>query len=77
MPPAGASYSPWTVTRDEAGNVWFAAGAFRNAQGEEVVEPDALATAAAGRTEVTDSNGEKEETGRTLREPKERDGGAR
>jgi hypothetical protein len=70
MPPQGASYSPWTVTHDEAGGVWYAAGAWRNARGEEVVEPDALATATASRTEVTDPNGEKEETGRTLRDRK-------
>jgi hypothetical protein len=77
MPPAGASYSPWTMTRDQNGGVWFAAGAWRSAHGEDVTEPDALATATASRSDVTDANGEKEETGRNLREPrKNRDAGA-
>jgi hypothetical protein len=65
------------MTRDSNGAVWFAPGTWRNAQGEEVVEPDALATATASRTDVTDATGQKEETGRILREPKkDRDGGA-
>ena len=74
LPPAGASYSPWTMTRDQLGAVWFAPGAWRNARGEEVTEPDALAVATAARNDVTDVNGEKEDVG-TIRE-RRRDGGA-
>lgn len=70
MPPPGASYSPWTMTRDQNGAVWFAPGAWRNARGEDVTEPDALATAEASRSGVTDPSGEKEEIGRTLRDRK-------
>ncbi len=76
MPPSGAKYSPWTQTRDLNGDVWFASGAWRNAAGEEVTPPEALAVAEAGRSEVTDANGEKEETGRNVRDTKrDRDAG--
>lgn len=71
MPPAGASYSPWTMTYDGNGAVWFASGAWRNVRGEAVVEPDALAIATTSRSDVTDANGEKEETGRTLHDRKQ------
>jgi hypothetical protein len=62
------------MTRDQAGNVWFAPGVFRNARGEPLAEPDSLATATTGRSDVTDVNGDKEDTG-TLR-TRRRDGGA-
>ena len=61
--PAGASYSPWTFTRDLSGEVWFAAGTWRSVRGVAVAEPEPLAVAAAGHGDVTDSNGEKEDTG--------------
>ncbi len=77
LPPAGASYSPWTMTRDLNGGVWFAPGAWRNARGEDVTEPDALAVAVPSQSEVTDPSGEKVETDRSVRtKRKKRDGGA-
>jgi hypothetical protein len=39
VPPAGASFSPWTATRGRDGTLYLAAGTWRDAQGVEVEEP--------------------------------------
>ncbi len=36
IPAKGNTWSPWTVTRDEAGTLWFAPGLWRNAAGAPV-----------------------------------------
>jgi hypothetical protein len=72
LPPEGARYSPWTMTRDETGALWFAPGVWRNASGEEVDEPDALAFGRTSLGDVTSPSGEKENVGRTLREAEPR-----
>jgi hypothetical protein len=68
VPPPGARYSPWTMTRDDTGALWFASGVWRNAAGEEVDEPEPLALGRTSLGEVTSPSGEKENVGRTLRE---------
>ena len=35
-PAPGTTYSPWTVTRDEAGTLYFAPGTWRDASGQPV-----------------------------------------
>ena len=65
-PPAGARYAPWAMTRDETGALWFAAGAWRNGNGDEVDEPTPLAVAKPMMGDVVQSHGETERGGRTL-----------
>jgi len=45
VPPAGAVYCPWTITRGEEGVLYHASGTFRDAQGQELDEPPPLAGA--------------------------------
>jgi hypothetical protein len=54
VPPANASYAPWTTARDELGQLYFAAGRWRGADGGEVPEPTQLAVA---RTRGAEGNG--------------------
>lgn len=42
IPPAGARFAPWTAVRDKTGNLYVATGVWRNANGEEMVEPAAV-----------------------------------
>src|SRR5690606_4140237 len=37
-PPAGARYAPWTTVRDEDGNLYAAAGTWRDARGAQIAE---------------------------------------
>ena len=43
MPPANATYSPWTSNRDGAGNLYVAEGKWRDAQLRELPDPAPLA----------------------------------
>ena len=56
-PPAGATYSPWTMTRDQQGIVYFAAGAWRDAKGQTLEDPPALAVAGTSSGPVVDPEG--------------------
>jgi hypothetical protein len=67
--PAGAAFSPWTSVRNGDGTLYFAPGAWRNAKGEDVVAPKALARGSAGRGSVVDPEGDVEPTGRNIDDP--------
>jgi hypothetical protein len=44
-PPAGATFSPWTTVRRDDGVLFFAPGTWRDAKGDAIDAPKALATA--------------------------------
>jgi hypothetical protein len=67
IPPEGARFSPWTFVRNESGTLYFASGAWRNARGEDVVEPKALASGGASGGAVVDPEGYPERTGPNVR----------
>jgi hypothetical protein len=64
VPPQGAAYSPWTVTRGKDGTVFFAGGAWRDAAGKQLEEPAPLAVAKPSTGTVIDPDGKVEDTGR-------------
>jgi hypothetical protein len=64
--PAGSVYSPWTSVRGADGAFYYAPGAWRNAKGEPIANPPALALARASSGVVFDAEGEVEKTGRTV-----------
>jgi hypothetical protein len=66
VPPEGATYSPWTAVRGDDGALFYAPGAWRNARGEAVTEPAAIATAKAASGVIFSAEGEVERTGRTV-----------
>lgn len=66
VPPKGAVYSPWTFVRALDGSIFFAPGAFWDADGKAVLEPPPLALAKAGTVAVIDPEGNTASTGRTL-----------
>jgi hypothetical protein len=43
VPPAGAKFAPWTTVRDKSGTLYAAVGVWRNANGDEVQEPEPIA----------------------------------
>lgn len=49
VPPANASFSPWTMTRDRTGVIWAASGVWRDDKGNEVDD----SVTAAGKSSVT------------------------
>lgn len=63
VPPPNATFSPWTTVHGEDGTCYFAAGAWRDAQGGTVTEPQALAVAGASAAVVFDADGDFERTG--------------
>jgi hypothetical protein len=62
----GATFSPWTITRNANGDVLFAPGTWRDADGGAIEPPEALALAAVQAGPVVDSEGVTEVTGRNL-----------
>lgn len=58
VPPANASYAPWTMTRDALGNVYVAEGRWRGAKGEELDDPKPLALGQRSAGTVVDPEGE-------------------
>ncbi len=68
-PPRGASFSPWTVVRSDDGTTYYAAGAWRDADGGALAEPAALVAARPNLSDVVDPEGELETTGRSIRPP--------
>jgi hypothetical protein len=55
------------MVRADDGTVYYASGAWRDAKGPEVPEPKALSTATSSAGEVVNSEGERENTGQTVR----------
>lgn len=66
-PPAGATFSPWVFVRGPDGTLWYAPGAWRDARGDVVEAPPALAVATVEASEVLNPEGARETTGPTLR----------
>jgi hypothetical protein len=62
MPIPGVGFARWCAARQADGSLFVAKGAFRNARGEEVPSPPALAVAKAGMESVVDVEGELEKT---------------
>jgi hypothetical protein len=69
VPIPEARFSPWAVVRGADGTLYFASGAWRDANGQEVPEPHPIATAQAGMGQIIDPEGEQETTGR-VHEPR-------
>jgi hypothetical protein len=67
QPPAGARFSPWTTVRGDDGTTYYAPGAWRDAEGQELAAPGALATARPNLSDVVDPEGELENTGRSIK----------
>ncbi len=62
-PLPGARYAPSTLVRASDGTLFFAAGAWRDAHGQEVPAPAVLALARASEEDVVNPEGTKEPTG--------------
>ncbi len=58
VPPTNASYSPWTTVRDRDGNLYAAAGKWRDSSGAEIADPPAIAVARTRGGPVVDPEGE-------------------
>jgi len=65
VPPAGATYSPWTSVRGENGTCYFAPGAWRDAHGVAVTEPPAAAVAGAAAGVIFDADGDVQKIGKS------------
>jgi hypothetical protein len=65
-PPAGATYSPWQMVRNEEGTLFFAAGTWRDSKGLPAAPPPPLGLGVARGTSVVDPEGESELVGRNL-----------
>ncbi len=63
VPPPGGRFSPWTAVRNDVGTLYFASGVWRDAHGDEMPEPKALAVGDATGGAVVDAEGEIETTG--------------
>jgi hypothetical protein len=66
------------MVRSDDGTTYYAAGAWRDADGGALAEPLALVAARPNLSDVIDPEGELETTGRSIRPPttSSRDGGA-
>ena len=58
VPPANASYAPWTSNRDRSGNLYVAEGRWRDKQLREVPDPVVLAVGRTRGGAVTNAEGE-------------------
>jgi len=63
IPPEGASYAAWTTTRGSNGQLYYASGIWRSADGGEVPSPPALQQAKSSSSAVVNIEGEAEPTG--------------
>jgi hypothetical protein len=61
-PPSGATYSPWTTVRDDQGTVYFASGVWKDASGQALPPPVALASGRERPGSVTSSEGDEVKT---------------
>jgi len=60
VPPANASFAPWTSVRDGLGSFHVAQGVWRDPQGNEVAAPKALALGMPSAGPITNPEGEEE-----------------
>jgi hypothetical protein len=67
VPPAGATYSKWTVVRRKDGVLMFAPGIFRGVKGSPLPPPAPLSVARARDEDVIDTEGTTEQTGPNIR----------
>ncbi len=65
-PSADGTYSPWQMTRNEAGTIFFAPGTWRDAKGAPTPPPAPLAVGVARAADVVDPEGKTEPTGSNL-----------
>jgi hypothetical protein len=65
--PKNARYAPWTMVREADGTIDYAAGAWRDDKSNEVTEPAPLATAKPSLSDVVDTEGDLEQTGKSIR----------
>ena len=65
-PPAGGTYSPWQMVRNEEGSLFFAPGTWRDAKGAPAPTPAPLSVGVARSTSVVDPEGQSETVGRNL-----------
>ena len=65
--PPGATFSPWAFVRAPDGELWYAPGVWRDAQGATIDSPPPLAVATAESGAVVTADGTTETTGPTLR----------
>lgn len=63
IPPEGASYAPWTTTRSSTGQLYYASGTWRSADGGEVPSPPALQQNNSRSSAVVNIQGNTEPTG--------------
>jgi len=61
VPPASASYAPWTSVRGSMGTFYIAEGKWRDGKGLEVADPPALSVAKVRAGAVVNSEGEEVE----------------
>lgn len=57
--PKGATFSPWTQVRDQDGNLFFASGTWRDAEGHDIAEPPTLARGRISAAELEDGGPER------------------
>lgn len=63
LPPAGASYAAWTSVRDAHGNVYVAAGRWRDASGRAVADPAPISVGRSSGGAVVTRDGQDVEPG--------------
>ena len=63
IPPDGASYAAWTQTRNPEGQLFYAWGTWRDANGAEIPSPKPLAQAKSRSGAVVNFEGDVEPTG--------------
>jgi hypothetical protein len=61
------AFSPWVFVRGPDGTLWYAPGVWRDAKGNAIDAPTALAVATVQAGEVVTADGTVETTGPTLR----------
>jgi hypothetical protein len=69
--PAGARYSPWTLTHTSDGTLYEARGTWRNDRGEAIEPPKPLGVADVSEGVIIDTAGDSLTPGRTLPAPGE------
>jgi hypothetical protein len=68
VPPQGAVFSPWYFVRGLDGSLYYAPGVWRDAKGDPIDPPPALARAQVESNIIVDADGTVEATGPTILE---------
>jgi hypothetical protein len=76
LPPKGAVYAPWTITRNAIGQLYYASGSWHDADGGEIESPPPLQQAKARSGAVINLQGESEPTGQDVEHAGATDAGA-